>query len=172
MDICQFLEFFVGRWRSQRSDHRFGQENSHDSRSLIEINALAMDNPSLIAICQKYEINPQTTLHPIETSWEEESLSSIKPKGVALIVPVPTDPAAPSKGLVFSEQGKGVYKFGEDESLTIHTVTAQGAIEERIWYGNPNLRFRVATVLQGNIGNSRIQSSKFYSEIRIPTPKG
>lgn len=172
MDIHQFLELFVGRWRSQRSDHQFGQENGSDSRSLIEINALGLDSPSLIAICQKYDINPQTTLNPIETSWEEESLSSIKPKGSALIVPVPNDPASPYKGLILSEQGKGVYKFGEDESLTIHTVIAQGAIEERIWYGNPNLRFRVATVLlKGNVGNSHIQSSKFYSEIRIPAPK-
>ena len=171
MDIHQFLELFVGRWRSQRSDHQFGQENGNDSRALIEINILSIDHPSVVAICQKYDTNPQTVLHPIETSWEEESLSSIKPKGSALIVPVPNDIATPYTGLILSEKGKGVYKFGKDESLTIHTVTDQGAIEERIWYGNHNLRFRVATVLQGNVGNSRIQLSKFYSEIRTAAPK-
>lgn len=172
MDIHQFLELFVGRWRSQRSDHQFGQENGNDGRSLLEINALSVDDPALIAICQKYNIDPHTSIHPVQTSWEEESLSSIKPKGNALIVPVPNDPAVPHKGLILSAQGKGVYEFGEDESLTIQTVTAQGAIEERIWYGNPNLRFRVATLLQGNSASDRhVQSSRFYSEIRISTLK-
>lgn len=171
MDIHQFLELFVGRWRSQRSDHQFGQENGNDSRSLLEINALSADDPALIAICQKFDIAPHTTLHPVKTSWEEESLSSIKPKGSALIVPV-LDPVTPQKGLLLSEQGKGIYEFAQDESLTIHTVTEQGVIEERIWYGNPNLRFRVATLLRGdNIGVRQVQSSKFYSEIRISALK-
>ncbi len=171
MDIHQFLELFVGRWRSQRSDHQFGQENGNDGRSLLEINALSEDDPDLIAICQKYDIDPHSAQHAVRTSWEEESLSSIKPKGSAVIVPVP-NPESSRKGLILSDQGKGIYEFSEDESLTIHTVTSQGVVEERIWYGNPNLRFRVATVSQGNnAGDRRIQSSKFYSEIRIPLPK-
>lgn len=172
MDIYQFLELFVGRWRSQRSDHQFGQENGSDSRALLEINALSVDDPSLIAICQKYDIDSHTTLHPLRTSWEEESVSSIKPQGVGLIVPVPNSTDTPSKGLILSEQGKGVYEFGTDESLTIQTVISQTFIEERVWYGNPNLRFRVVTV--GNINklnDRRIHSSTFYSEIRIPPPK-
>jgi len=171
MDIHQFLELFVGRWRSQRSDHQFGQENGNDGRSLLEINDLSTDDPALIAICQKYDIDPNTAQHAVRTSWEEESLSSIKPKGSAVIVPVP-NPDSPHKGLILSEQGKGIYEFALDESLTIHTVTSQGVVEERIWYGNPNLRFRVATVLHGSTaGDRHIQSSKFYSEIRISPAK-
>ncbi|HBC43523.1 MAG TPA: phycobiliprotein lyase [Pseudanabaena sp.] len=171
MDIHQFLELFVGRWRSQRSDHQFGQENGNDGRSLLEINALSEDDPDLITICQKYDVDPLTTRHAVRTSWEEESLSSIKPKGSALIVPVP-NPISPHKGLILSKQGKGIYEFAQDESLTIHSVTSQGVAEERIWYGNPNLRFRVATVLQSSYaGDRRIQSSKFYSEIRISRSK-
>ncbi|BBC23902.1 phycobiliprotein lyase [Pseudanabaena sp. ABRG5-3] len=172
MDIHQFLELLVGRWRSQRSDHQFGQENGNDSRCVLEINALEIDDPSLVAICQKYDVDPHATIHSLQTTWEEESLSSIKPKGSALLVLVPNDLAVPHKGLVLSAQGKGVYEFVEDESLTIQTVIAQGAIEERIWYGNPNLRFRVATLLQDNSASDRhVQSSKFYSEIRISAPK-
>ncbi|WP_271253444.1 phycobiliprotein lyase [Pseudanabaena sp. Chao 1811] len=172
MDIHQFLELLVGRWRSQRSDHQFGQENGNDNRCVLEINALGMDDPSLVAICQKYDVDPHDTIYSLQTVWEEESLSSIKPKGSALLVLVPNDRATPHKGLVLSAQGKGVYEFGEDESLTIQTVTAQGAIEERIWYGNPNLRFRVATLLQGNSASDHhVQSSTFYSEIRISAPK-
>ncbi|GBO56507.1 phycoerythrin linker protein CpeS homolog [Pseudanabaena sp. lw0831] len=167
MDIHQFLELFVGRWRSQRSDHQFSKGNGSDARAVIEITALNLDDPDLVAICQKHDIHPHTAIHPIKMSWEEESLSSNKPKGHALIVPVPNNLNSPQKGLILTKQGKGIYELGADEALTIQTITAQNVIEERIWYGNPNLRFRVATLLRGNIVSDRhVQSSKFYSEIR------
>jgi len=172
MDIHQFLELFVGRWRSQRSDHQFSKGDGNDTRAVIEITALSLEDPDLITICQKHNIDPNNALHPMKMSWEEESLSSNKPKGSALIIPIPNDLDAPQKGLILTKQGKGVYELGADEALTIQTVTAQNAIEERIWYGNPNLRFRVATLLQGDIASERlVQSSKFYSEIRSMLPK-
>ena len=172
MDIHQFLELFVGRWRSQRSDHQFSRENASDARSVIDVTALNLDDPDLIAICQKYGVNPNTTIHPMKMSWEEESLSSNKPKGQTLIVAVPNNLDSPQKGLILTNQGKGVYELGADEALTIQTITAQNVIEERIWYGNPNLRFRVATLLHGDVVNDRhVQSSKFYSEIRTAAQK-
>jgi phycoerythrin-associated linker protein len=172
MDIYQFLELFVGRWRSQRSDHQFSKGNGSDTRAVIEITPLSLDDPDLVAICQKHDINPNTAIHPIKMSWEEESLSSNKPKGNSLIIPVPHDLNSPQKGLILTKQGKGVYELGSDEALTIQTITPQNVIEERIWYGNPNLRFRVATLLQGDLVSDRhIQSSKFYSEIRSIAPK-
>ncbi|NUN64959.1 phycobiliprotein lyase [Pseudanabaena biceps] len=173
MDIQQFLELFVGRWRSQRSDHQFGQGNGSDTRSVIEITTLEIDAPDVVAICEKYSIDPQTASHPMRLTWEEESLSSNKPKGKALLVPVPNLDNA-NKGLILGDQGKGEYQFASDESLTINTVIDQGIIEERVWYGNPNLRFRVATLIQ-NSSNSAdqcsVRSSKFYSEIRVAIPK-
>ncbi|ELS33857.1 MULTISPECIES: phycobiliprotein lyase [Pseudanabaena] len=179
MDIHQFLELFVGRWRSQRSDHQFGEGNGNDSRSVIEITSLSLNDPELIATCQSHDIDINAVVLPIKISWEEESLNSNKPKGNALLVPVP-DPEMPSKGVILTKLGKGVYEFGADEALTIQTVTAHAAIEERIWYGNPNLRFRVATLLQGDRGSDRqtdrqtdrqVKSSTFYSEIRSTAPK-
>ncbi len=172
MDIHQFLELFVGRWRSQRSNHQFGQGNDSDIRSVIEIASLSLDDPNLITICQQHGVDPQTAMHPMQMSWEEESLSSNKPKGSAVIVAIPNDLAAPQKGEFLTGQSKGSYEFGIDESLTIQTTVNQGAIVERIWYGNPNLRFRVATWLQGEqTSDRRVQSSKFYSEIRSVTTK-
>lgn len=172
MDIHQFLELFVGRWRSQRSDRQFGRGNDSDTSSVINIVALSLDDPSLIAICQKNNIDPSTAMHPMKMSWEEESLSSNKPTGMSLIVPIPNDLTSPQKGWILSGQTKGSYEFGADESLTIQTMLDRGVIEERIWYGNLNLRFRVATLLQENqVGNLQVQSSKFYSEIRSAAPK-
>ncbi|MBD2188200.1 phycobiliprotein lyase [Pseudanabaena mucicola] len=169
MDIQQFLELFVGRWRSQRSDHQFGEGNGSDILSVLEITALSLDNPSVVEMCQKHSIDPSSAFQPMQMSWEEESLSSNKPKGSAIVVPVVH---SPQKGLIITNQGKGICEIAEDESLTIQTVTTENVIEERIWYGNPNLRFRVATVLQGNqSGDLKILSSKFYSEIRVAAPK-
>jgi phycoerythrin-associated linker protein len=167
MDIHQFLKLFVGRWRSQRSDHQFSKGNGGDARSVIDFTALNLDDPDLVAICQKYGVNPNTMIHPMKMSWEEESLSSNKPKGQALIVAVPDDLNSSQKGLVLTKQGKSIYELGVDEALTIKTITAQNVIEERIWYGNPNLRFRVVTLFDGDVVSDRhVQSSKFYSEIR------
>ncbi len=172
MDIHQFLELFVGRWRSQRSNHQFGRENDSDIRSVIEITSLSLDDPNLIAICQQHDVDPKTTMHPMQMSWEEESLSSNKPNGSGFIVAIPDDLASPQKGEFLIGQSRGSYEFGVDESLTIQIEVNQGAIVERIWYGNPNLRFRVATWLQGEqVSDRRVQSSKFYSEIRSMTPK-
>jgi len=172
MDIYQFLELFVGRWRSQRSDHQFGKGDGNDTRAVIEITALSVETPEVIAICQKYGVEATEEIRPMKMSWEEESLSSNKPKGSSLIVTVPDSLTSPQTGLILSHKNKGTYEFASDESLTIKTLTSQGLLEERIWYGNPNLRFRVATLLQGDqISDRAVQSSKFYSEIRIATSK-
>ena len=172
MDIHQFLELFVGRWRSQRSDHQFSKGNGNDTRSLIEITPLSLDDPNLIAICQKHNLDPIKAVRPIRVSWEEESLSSKKPSGSSFLVPVPHDAASPHKGLILTGQSKGEYELAEDESLTIRTAVELGWLEERIWYGNPNLRFRVATLIgKDQTSDRHVQSSKFYSEIRIPPPK-
>ena len=172
MDIHQFLELFVGRWRSQRSDHQFSKGNGSDSRSVLEITRLGFDDPDLISICQKHNIAPDQTIKPVRISWEEESLSNKKPNGSNLFVPVPNAANALHKGLILGNQSKGIYELGLDEAMTIQTRTAQGEIVERIWYGNPNLRFRVATLITGaHDGDKLVQSSKFYSEIRMAPPK-
>jgi phycoerythrin-associated linker protein len=176
MDIYQFLELFVGRWRSQRSDHQFGKGDGNDIRAVIEVTALSVEAPEVIAICQKHDVEASAGIVPMKFSWEEESLSSNKPKGGDLLVFVPislpSDLTASQTGCILTEKNKGNYEFASDESLTIKTLTNQGLLEERIWYGNPNLRFRVATLLQGDqISDRHIQSSKFYSEIRIVASK-
>ena len=105
-------------------------------------------------------------------TWEEESLSAKKPSGSTLIVAIPENAAAPNKGIIFTSSiagnYKGSYELGTDEALTIQTITDRDIIEERLWYGNPNLRFRVATLLDRD---RQVRSSKFYSEIRIAAPK-
>jgi phycoerythrin-associated linker protein len=172
MDIYQFLELFVGRWRSQRSDHQFVNGDGNDIRAVIEITALSVEAPEVIAICQKYDVVASPEITPMTFSWEEESLSSNKPKGSTSLIFVPSDLTSPQTGFILSEKNKGAYEFATDESLTIKTVTNQGLLEERIWYGNPNLRFRVATLLESNqTSDPIVLSSKFYSEIRSATPK-
>jgi len=172
MDIYQFLELFVGRWRSQRSDHQFGKGDGNDTRAVIEITALSVEAPEVIAICQKYGVEASEEIRPMKMSWEEESLSSNKPKGSSLIVAVPDGLTSPQTGLILSEKNKGIYELATDESLTIKTSTEHGLLEERIWYGNLNLKFRVATLFQGDqISDRAVQSSKFYSEIRVVTSK-
>ena len=171
MDIHQFLQLFVGRWRSQRSNHQFGQGDGGDARSEIIITELPPDNSEVVNLCQKYNFDPQAVISSIQLSWEEDVLSSRKPKGGTVLITIP-DAANSNSGVILSSTSKSSYEFADDESLTIKTAIADGAIEERVWYGNPNLRFRVATLIKGTESGDRlVQSSKFYSEIRIGIPQ-
>ena len=171
MDIHQFLQLFVGRWRSQRSDHQFGQGNGSDARSEITISDLSLDAPEVVNLCQKYSVDQQAAISPMQLVWEEDSLSSRKPKGGTLLITIPNVETSNS-GVILTNGSKSDYEFAADESLTIKTAIAGGVIEERIWYGNPNLRFRVATLIkEASLGDRLVQSSKFYSEIRIGAPK-
>lgn len=170
MDIHQFLQLFVGRWRSQRSNHQSGQGNGGDARAEIIITELSPDASEVVNLCQKYNFEPQVAISSMQLVWEEDVLSSRKPKGSTVLVAIPT--ANNCSGLILSSTSKSSYEFAADESLTITTAIADGAIKERIWYGNPNLRFRVATLIKSNVSGDRlVQSSKFYSEIRISTPQ-
>jgi phycoerythrin-associated linker protein len=171
MDIHQFLQLFIGRWRSQRSNHLFGQETGGDTRSEIIITELSPDAPEVVNLCQKYDLNQQSVRSSLQLAWEEESLSSRKPKGDTMLITIP-DLENSNTGVILSNASKSFYEFAADESLTIKTAIADGAIEERVWYGNPNLRFRVATLIKKAASGDRlVQSSKFYSEIRIGTPQ-
>ncbi len=172
MDIHKFLELLVGRWRSQRSDHQFSQGNGSDVRSLIEITSLSTDSPELDSLCQLHHFEPSQAIATLTMTWEEESLSAKKPSGSTVIVAIPDNASSPNKGIIFTSSSagkyKGSYELGTDEALTIQTITDHEIIEERLWYGNPNLRFRVATVMDRD---RQVRSSKFYSEIRIAAPK-
>ncbi len=172
MELTEFIERSIGRWRSQRSGHHLAFSHFEEIRSTIDIVALEADDSGVIDICKLYDIDPTTALHPFRMSWEgesdwdEEDIQS----GSCVLVPIP-DPENPDRGKLLREQGYaetiaavGNYHLTEDGTFTLLTEYDRAAAEERIWFATPNLRFRVSLIKTSS--GQGVTTASFSSEIR------
>ena len=172
MDIKEFLQQSIGRWRSQRSGHNLAFSHFEEVRSTIDIIALKLDDPAVIDICQLYSFDPAAAIHPFRMTWEgqsdwdeEETLA-----GSCVLVPIP-DADNPNQGKLLREQGYaetiaavGQYRMTEDGTFTLLTEYDRAAAEERIWFATPNLRFRVSLIKTSD--GKGVTTASFSSEIR------
>jgi phycoerythrin-associated linker protein len=172
MDISQFVAQSLGQWRSQRSAHHLLFGHFEAVQSVIEIAALALDDPAVLALCQSYSVDPNTIVSPFQMSWEGQSDWDENEvlKGSTVLVPVP-DPTSPRRGKLLRDQGyaetipaAGDYHLTEEGVFVLLTAYDRAAAEEKIWFINPNLRFRVAMIKTSD-GNGVVTAS-FSSEIR------
>ncbi len=172
MDITQFVEGSIGQWRSQRSAHHMVFAHFEAVRSEIDIVALTPDNLAVIELCQSYDIDPSQAVAPFHMSWEGESDWDEKEvlKGSTVLVPIP-DPNIPNKGLLLRDRGYAEtmpaaahYHITEDGVFVLITEYDRAAAEERIWFVNPNLRFRVATIKTSD--GTGVVTASFSSELR------
>ncbi|NEO44827.1 MAG: phycobiliprotein lyase [Moorea sp. SIO4A3] len=178
MDLSEFLERSIGRWRSQRSGHHLAFSHFEEIRSTIDIVALEADHSAVIDICKLYDIDPTTAFHPFRMSWEGESdwdEDDIQ-SGSSVLVPIP-DPDNPDRGKLLREQGYaetiaavGNYHISEDGTFTLLTEYDRAAAEERIWFATPNLRFRVSLIKTSS--GQGVTTASFSSEIRDLSQSG
>lgn len=175
MDITEFLQLSIGRWRSQRSGHHLAFSHFEQVRSTIDIVALSLDEPAVIDICQLYGFAPADAFHPFRMSWEGESDWDEKEilAGSCVLVPIP-NPDNPAKGKLLRDQGYaetiaavGQYHLTEDGTFILLTEYDRAAAEERIWFATPNLRFRVSLIKTSN--GAGVTTASFCSEIRSLT---
>jgi phycoerythrin-associated linker protein len=172
MDITEFVNHSLGRWRSQRSAHHLAFSHYEQVISTIEIENLTTDDPKVIELCKAHDIDPQIIASPFRMSWqgesdweEEETIS-----GSTVLVPVP-DCEQPKQGRLLREQGYaetiasvGNYHFTEDNTFVLITPYERAMAEERIWFATPNLRFRVSLIKTS--AGSGVTTASFSSEIR------
>ncbi|MEB3280118.1 MAG: phycobiliprotein lyase [Lyngbya sp.] len=172
MDIVQFVERSIGEWRSQRSVHHLAFSYFEEVTSTIHIIAVSPDDPEVIALCNSYEIDPQTITHPFRMTWEGESDWDEKEKveGKTLLVPVP-DAANSHRGRLLRDQGYAEtipavadYQIGEDGVFVLLTEYDRAMAEERIWFASDNIRFRVSMIKTSS--GTGITTASFSSEIR------
>jgi phycoerythrin-associated linker protein len=172
MDITQFVEGSIGQWRSQRSAHHMVFSHFEAVRSEIDIVALTPDNPAVIALCQSYDIDPTLAVVPFQMSWEGESDwdEAEVLKGSTVLVPIP-DPNSPNRGQLLRDRGYAEtmpaaarYHITEDGVFVLITEYDRAAAEERIWFVNPNLRFRVSTIKTSD--GTGVVTASFSSELR------
>ncbi len=172
MDITQFVAGSIGQWKSQRSAHHMIFGHFEAVRSEIEILAITPHNPAVVELCQAYDIDPSQAVSPFHMSWEGESDWDEKEvlKGSTVLVPIP-DPNLQNRGLLLRDRGyaetmpaAAKYYITEDDVFVLITEYDRAAAEERIWFVNPNLRFRVSTIKTSD-GNGVVTAS-FSSELR------
>lgn len=171
MDITQFVTSSIGQWKSQRSAHHMIFSHFEAVRSEIDIVALTPDNPAVIELCQAYDIDPSLAVVPFQMSWEGESdWNDEVLTGSTILVPIP-DPNSPNRGQLLRDRGYAEtipaaarYHITEDGVFVLITEYDRAAAEERIWFVNPNLRFRVSTIKTSD--GTGVVTASFSSELR------
>ncbi len=176
MDITQFVNGSIGQWRSQRSAHHMLFGHFEAVRSEIEIILLSSDDPAVIELCQTYDIAPSRAVVPFQMSWEGQSDWDENEvlKGSTVLVPIP-NLELPDRGELLRDRGyaetvpaAGKYRITEDSVFVLTTEYDRAAAEERIWFGNPNLRFRVSTIKTSD--GTGVVTASFASELRTNLP--
>ncbi|MFM7439806.1 MAG: phycobiliprotein lyase [Snowella sp.] len=172
MDITQFVEQSLGRWRSQRSAHHMIFSHFEAVQSVIDIMALSLEDKEVITLCQAYGLNPGQAVSPFRMTWEGQSDwdEEAEMKGTCVLVPIP-DPTLPNQGRLLRDQGYaetvaavGEYVFTEDGMFVLLTPYDRAMAEERIWFVNPNLRLRVSLIKTSE--GTGVVTASFASEIR------
>ncbi len=172
MDINEFVNRSLGRWRSQRSAHHLAFSHYEQVISTIDIVPLQLDDPAVIELCKTNNIDLQTAAHPFRMSWEGESDWDEEEtiKGSTVLVPIP-DRDNLKQGRLLRDQGYaetiasvGNYYFTEDDTFVLLTPYERAMAEEKIWFATPNLRFRVSLIKTS--GGSGVTTASFSSEIR------
>jgi phycoerythrin-associated linker protein len=173
MNIDEFVERSLGKWRSQRSAHHLAFHHFEEVTSQIEILPLENDDERVIALCKANQIDPHLVTSPFymtwegESDWDEDEILA----GSTVLVPVP-DLDNPTQGRLLREQGYaetvaaiGQYQLIEDGSFVLHTQYERATAEEKIWFATPNLRFRVSLIKTGD--GKGVTTASFSSEIRV-----
>ncbi|NEN91735.1 MAG: phycobiliprotein lyase [Okeania sp. SIO3H1] len=172
MDVVEFVERSIGRWRSQRSGHNLAFSHFEEVRSTIDIVSLAKTAPEVIELCKSSEVDIAQAVSPFQMSWQGESDWDDDEviEGSCVLVPIPELDNL-KKGKLLRSQGYaetiaavGEYQITEDGTFILHTEYDRAAAEEKIWFGTPNLRFRVSLIKTSD-GNGVLTAS-FSSEIR------
>jgi phycoerythrin-associated linker protein len=172
MDIHQFVEISIGCWRSQRSAHHLIFGHFEAVQSAIDIIALPFDDPTVLELCRSYEVDPKAIAQPFHMSWEGQSDWDENEvlKGSTTLVPIP-DSSGSNRGQLLRDQGyaetmpaAGEYHLTDDGTFVLLTQYDRAAAEEKIWFQNPNLRFRVSLIKTSE--GSGVVTASFASEIR------
>jgi phycoerythrin-associated linker protein len=172
--ISTFVDRSIGQWRSQRSAHHLTFQHFEAVKSVIDITALDPQDERVVALCDLNQIEIDRIVSPFHMQWEGESdWDDTAPpvKGETVLVPVP-DLVFPNRGKLLRSQGyaeempaAGDYHFTEDGTFVLITAYDRAAAEEKIWFVNPKLRFRVSMIKTS--AGSGVVTASFASEIKV-----
>jgi phycoerythrin-associated linker protein len=170
MDINSFVRASLGAWKSQRSVHHLAFGHFEAVTSAIEISALAIEAPEVIALCKSYDIAPTAIESPFRMSWRAETdWDEQVTQGNSIFVPVPQSEHSGQllREIGYAEEAPAIatYTFTNDGTFVLTTPYDRAAAEEKIWFVTPALRCRVS-LIKTSSGQGAVTAS-FSSEIKV-----
>ena len=140
---------------------------------MIDIEALAKDDPAVLALCESQGVEAGAIATPFKMSWEGETDWNEDDvlKGQTILVPVP-DLTLPNAGKLLRDQGyaetipaAGHYTITAEGTFVLKTGYDRAAAEEKIWFASDTLRFRVAMIKTSD--GKGVTTASLSSEVRI-----
>lgn len=169
------MEFFqqsAGKWRSHRTTHHLAFRRSEFGESEINVEPLTATDPSIVALCELHQIDPNTAIGGCRVRWEASmdwDKDEEQHEGNTAFALVP-DPENPRQGKLLRELGYaeivpvvGDYELDDDGGLVLVTEYETMSSVERFWFASPDLRMRSSTVKR--FGG--FSSASFCTESRI-----
>ena len=174
MDIVEFFQQSSGKWFSQRSSHHLASQESEGGKSNLWIEMLPKEDPTVVALCEQYAVDPTLALCGVKITWDGKmERDKEKPAGSTVLVPI-ADPTNPNAGKLLRAQGQtekapvaGRYAIASDNVLVLITENETLYSEERLWFASPNLRLRTNVLKQPG----GFSTASFCSEIRMGVAK-
>lgn len=174
MDAMEFFRHSAGKWRSQRTTHHLPFRRAETGESAISVEAIALDDPRVVEICQFHNIDPDRAIGGAIVTWEgsmqwdREGEDNHSGSTVFAIVP---DADNPQQGQMLRERGyaeimpvAGRYEMDEDDGLTLITEYETMSSVERFWFAADDVRMRTSTVKR--FGG--LSTASFCTETRSP----
>ncbi len=155
MNVVDFFQLSAGKWLSQRTTHHLAFRLAEAGESEIQIEALAIDHPKVLEICELHQVDPSLAVGGSHVRWQASmgwDKSDENHEGSTVFVLVPETPDA-RQGTLLRERGyaeivpvAGRYHMDDEGGLVLTTEYETMSSVERFWFVSPSLRMRTSTV--------------------------
>ena len=157
MTMIDFFRKSEGVWYTHRTVHHFDSVNDESGESKLYVDAIALDDQRVKAICETQSISPASVKSGASFMWQaHEDNGEPNPDSAAVLIDVPDDDTGRT-GKLLRNQGYveripvvSRYWFGDDGILTIDTEYDSNQGQERCWFITDDFRVRVSTVRMMN----------------------
>ncbi len=155
MDVMDFFRLSQGQWNSQRTTHHLPFRRAELGGSVIAVEALDAEDPSVVEICQLHSVDPALAVGGALVTWQgsmawDKEDENHEGRTVFALVP---DADNPQTGQLLRERGYaeivpviGRYDIDAEGGLVLTTEYETMSSIERFWFANPNLRLRTSVV--------------------------
>lgn len=150
-----FFRLSAGQWNSQRTTHHLPFRRAELGGSIIAVEALEAEDPSVVEICQLHSVDPALAVGGALVTWQgsmawDKDDENHEGRTVFSLVP---DADNPKTGQLLRERGYaeivpviGRYEIDDGGGLLLTTEYETMSSIERFWFANPNLRLRTSVV--------------------------